>query len=131
MRLLGKPNHAFGAVYANDTAFRDPQGKLVGYFAVATTHIENSFGAAERVSSQHRHRDPILNSRVRAVLEGIVRVRVLVLVSDDLKSPDGKWVTWPLSSELAKTPHTIGANAVKAACAAAEPRPCIGNSVEN
>jgi hypothetical protein len=25
----------------------------------------------------------------------------------------------------------IGANAVKAACAAAEPRPCIGSSVEN
>jgi hypothetical protein len=36
-----------------------------------------------------------------------------------------------LSSELPKTPHTIGANAVKAVCAAAEPRPCIGNSVEN
>src|SRR5205807_9818466 len=45
--------------------------------------------------------------------------------------PDGKWVTWRLSSELPKTAHTIGANAVKAACAAAEPRPCIGNSVEN
>jgi hypothetical protein len=56
---------------------------------------------------------------------------IAIRVGGPIKSPDGKWVTCRLSSELPETPHTIGANAVKAACAAAEPRPCIGNSVEN
>jgi hypothetical protein len=72
----------------------------------------------------------------------LVEVRTLKALPNDLNALLGRQKNGPEGiadageqfnrmTEVPKTPQTIGANAVKAACAAAEPRPCIGNSVEN
>src|ERR1700732_1258903 len=68
MIRLSEPDHACRAVYADDTALRYSQGKLVAYSAVATTHIEHNFVAIETVARQYCHRDCKLNIGVGAVL---------------------------------------------------------------